>query len=446
MKGGTRHRLMAAGQACVLAFGIVVISGCSTIEQARPTLIEKSRKKNAVPARTTRRSRRSQQLPDRTVGNVLADPQPHVNRQITISGLVRDTQLKPVSHDLTLLSLHVSDTGTNTTQISASPHPAQASVVAPLGQGATLLRQASENVHDVPFQDLEADPIEQISYDLRAAASQMKALSLFYQAAGMPEIGVAIDQIAVGYRQVGEAYGTIAMVARHIAAPTVTNDRGDVVDNARIGGDMQPAKRFQTYILMAAQELLKAVDFLIANRDGIDRSSIRFDHSELTSQIGLALHSVGHVLEAEAWQYRKHHEPGLERDFREMSRVFVNLGEGIASINGGFRALGEQLDIQFPSIVFASRNLTMLRCAYVGYNKRVLEDCQAKLAQLDGNESITVHGRLIHGNLLEEMNLLWVKMESVTLDGLTINLAYDDGTGSMHNMAAFYDWTKTIEE
>jgi hypothetical protein len=437
---------MAVGQACVLGFGLILMSGCSTTEQARLTLIEKPRKKNAVTARMTRRTRRSPQLPDRSIGNVLADPQPHVNRQIAISGLVRDAQIKPVSHDRTLLSLHVKDTDTNTPEISASPYPGQAAVTDPLGQGATLLRQASENVRDVPFQDLEADPIEQISYDLRTAASQTKALSLFYQAEGMPEIAAAIDQIAVGYRQVGEAYGTIAMVARYIADPTATDGGRDVGDNARVVVDVQPAERFQTYILMAAQELLKAVDFLIANRDGIDRSSFRFDHGKLTSQIGLALHSVGYVLEAEAWQYRKLHEPGLERDFREMSQVFVNLGEGIASINGGFRALGEQLDIQFPRIVFDSRGLTMLRCAYVGYNKAVLEDCRAKLAQLDGNEPITVHGRLIHGNLLEEMNLLWVKMESVTLDGLTINLAYDDGTNSIHNMAAFYDWTKTIEE
>ncbi|MDP7741591.1 MAG: hypothetical protein QGF67_09135, partial [Lentisphaeria bacterium] len=67
-------------------------------------------------------------------------------------------------------------------------------------------------------------------------------------------------------------------------------------------------------------------------------------------------------------------------------------------------------------------------------------------AQLEGSDSITVHGRLIHGNLLEEMNLLWVKMESLTLDGLTINLAYDDDTSSMRNMTALYDWAKTIEE
>ena len=446
MKGGARHRLVAVGQACVLGFGLIVMSSCSTTEQARSTLIEKPRKGNAVTPRMTRNTRRSQQLPGRTVGNLLADPQPHVNRQIAISGLVRDAQIKPVSRDLTLLSLHVSEAGTSTPEFSTSPYPGQAAVVDPLGQGAALLRQASENVHDVPFQDLEPDPIEQISYDLRTAASQMQALSLFYQAEGMPEIGVAINQIAVGYRQVGEAYGAIAMVARYIADPSTADDRGNVVDNARISGDAQPAQRFQAYILMAAEELLNAVEFLIANRDEIDSSSIRFDHRELTSQIGLALHSVGHVLEAEAWQYRKLHEPGLERDFREMSRVFVNLGEGIASINSGFRALGEQLDIQFPNMVFDSRGLTMLRCAYVGYNKRVLEDCRTKLAQLDGNEPITVHGRLIHGNLLEEMNLLWVKMESVTLDGLTINLAYDDGKNSMHNVAAFYDWAKTIEE
>ena len=446
MKGGALNRLIAAGHVCVLGLGLIVMSGCSSTQQARATQVETPKKKNAVTARMTRRTRSSQQLADRTVGNVLANPQPHINRQVAISGLVRDAQIKRVSHDLTLLSLHVSDTGADTPEIFASPYPGQAAVVNPLGQGATLLRQASENVRDVPFQDLEADPIEQISYDLRAAGSQMKALSLFYQAEGMPEIGLAIDQIAAGYRQVGEAYGTIAMVARYIVEPSATDDHGNVVANVRITLDVQPAQRFQAYILMAAEELLKAVDFLIENRDEIDSDSFRFDHSELTGQIGLALHSVGHVLEAEAWQYRKLHQPDLERDFREMSRVFVNLGEGIASINGGFRALGEQLDVQFPSIVFDSRGLTMLRCAYVGYNKRVLEDCRAKLAQLDGSDPVTVHGRLIHGNLLEEMNLLWVKMESVTLDGLTINLAYDDGTNSMRNMAAFYDWAKTIEE
>ncbi len=444
MSGGARNRLLAAGHVCVLGFGLIVMSGCISTRQTRAAQIETPRK-NAVPTRVARRTRGSRQLAGRTVGNVLADPRPHVNQQVAISGLVRDAQIKTVSHDLMLLSLHVSDTGVDTPEISASSYPGQAAVVNPLGRGATLLRQASESVRDIPFQDLEADPIEQISYDLRAAASQMKALSLFYQAEGMPEIGVAIDQIAAGYRQVGEAYGTIAMVARHIAEPTVTDDRGNI-GNVRVVVDVQPAQRFQEYILRAAEELLKAVDFLIANRDQIDSDSVRFDHGELSGQIGLALHSVGHVLEAEAWQYRKLHEPGLERDFREMSRVFVDLGEGIASINGGFRALGEQLDVQFPSIVFDSRGLTMLRCAYVGYNRRVLEDCRAKLAQLEGSDSITVHGRLIHGNLLEEMNLLWVKMESLTLDGLTINLAYDDDTSSMRNMTALYDWAKTIEE
>ncbi|MFM1549562.1 MAG: hypothetical protein ACKJSG_09205, partial [Lentisphaeria bacterium] len=167
MKGGARHRLMAVGQACVLGFGLIVMSSCTTTEQARSTLIEKPRKGNAVTPRMTRNTRRSQQLPGRTVGNLLADPQPHVNRQIAISGLVRDAQIKSVSRDLTLLSLHVSEAGASTPEFSTSPYPGQTAVVDPLGQGATLLRQASENVQDVPFQDLEPDPIEQISYDLR---------------------------------------------------------------------------------------------------------------------------------------------------------------------------------------------------------------------------------------------------------------------------------------
>ena len=62
--------------------------------------------------------------------------------------------------------------------------------------------------------------------------------------------------------------------------------------------------------------------------------------------------------------------------------------------------------------------------------------------QLGKNDEITIQGQLIKGNLLEELNVLWINMQSVTIDDLTFDLAYDDVPATWRNLTSFYDWVK----
>lgn len=418
----------------VLCLSLVYMAGCQSAQQTRV-------EPKANPAKVEARA--AIHKVDHTVGNVLADPVPHINHDVAISGLIETTGIKQVSRNLSVLTLEVKDISATALQIEAPPPAGQDAVAMRLDRGAELLGDAARQVRHVHFQALAADPIERISYDLQSASSQMMALSLYYQSRKMPDIGAAIKRISDGYRQVGEAYITIANVSRGTSA---TSDLPDTPKLQPLVVDAEPTKEFQGAILQAARELLDAADFLIEHRDQIDSPDLRYDYAALSTEIGLSLHSVGHLLAAEAWQYRKNREPQLEQDFQDMSEVFVQLGSGITNINDGFRELGVVLHAAFPTIVFQDDGTVTLRCAYVGYNEDMLRNCQLKLDQLNNRDPVIVHGRLLRGNLMEEMDLLWLRMDSVTVDGMTINLGYKDDSSSRRNMASLYDWAKTIEE
>ena len=81
----------------------------------------------------------------------------------------------------------------------------------------------------------------------------------------------------------------------------------------------------------------------------------------------------------------------------------------------------------------------MLKCAVVGWNRQILDDAARRLRQI-GSVPIDVQGTVLRGNFREELDQTWVAMETVSVDGLAIDLNYDDESGNSRSVNDVYRW------
>jgi len=415
----------------VLLAAVIMASGC---RHARVAVVIPA----ADTAPQTRKIRSA--AVDHTVDSIIANPTPYLNRDVTVSGIVRNVETEKHAKGLTVLTMEVKDVSSLNVEIDADENRPQLLFADHLRSTADHLRTAVTDYQMVPV-DVEA--FEQLSYSLRIAGSKVSALSHYFRAQDMMNTGDAVEQVAKGYFEFGEAFATIAEIGKETPA-TIELEKSVIEDD--VVTTVEETKAFQDNMISAASELLRIAELLIDQRRQLSSAEVLFEYRSITRNIGYTLRSVGDILEADAWAFRKTRNRDAEKDYREISRAFRLLGEGITNINGGFRDLGEKLAARYEPGVMRDDSFPTLKCAYIGYNKDILRDCAAKVDQLGGKDPIIIHGRLHKGNLREQVDLLWLNMHSVTLDGLTINLAYDDETSTRKNLQSFYGWAKDIED
>ena len=109
----------------------------------------------------------------------------------------------------------------------------------------------------------------------------------------------------------------------------------------------------------------------------------------------------------------------------------VNLGK----ITGKKVLAQKAVEMKYPT----------LRCAYYGYNGRMLKECSDKLMQT-GRHPVKIHGLLVRKNLREEMDIIWLKINFIEIDGIMLNVAYGEGSNTMRNASKFYNWAEDLEK
>jgi hypothetical protein len=368
------------------------------------------------------------------VKEILTDYKRHTRQDVMILGVVDKLRVKDVDRGLSVLELTIMDSVVAQSLEENKPVADNPGFIRRLNRVSDLMLNAAEAGEIL---EIDQPKFLSLSYDLKSYGNRIRALSHFFRSKEMTEIGDSINHIGEGYMKFGDAF---------IAFSEVYNEKNNefVAESSIISAPIpvgsNSKSRLSTEIVKAGQELLALADLLIDRRHEVLNGTFSFSLGEQTPGRAYSLMSYSELFHAQSWQNRKINDSSSESKFKFMGTGFSFLGTGLTDVYSGFNDLGSKLSLSVKSQHFDPKKSSKLKCTYIGYNDSILRDCVSKVNQLGKDGEIIVRGRLIKGNYREEFNILWVKMESISVDGLTINLAYDDRSPTLKNMSNLYGW------
>ena len=371
-----------------------------------------------------------------SVESLIENPTPFLEREITLLGTVKEFQIKKGPKGTSILELTINDGNLTKIPPPQSPSITRLKLAEQLDAiGDKML----DSVQRIELTNIEPSKFKDISYNLKIDGNRIEALSHFFRSKDLFEVGDEVQSIANGYLKLGDAFFAFSEIVVE-SAPNVMLEQIEI--QSVTTNSVPSTNEFQFALSKVSEELSLVAEELIKNRYNIVGQNLLLENNEISNNKAYSLLSVGELMEAKSWESRKNQNEVAEKQFQVVSAGFTMLGEGMNNLYDGFRNLGNKLTIKvnpvLPTIIETSR----LKCAYIGYNNHVIRDCEKKLEQLGVDGQLTIQGQLIQGSLMEELNVLWVKMKSVTVDDLTIDLAYDDIPATWRNLTSFYDWVK----
>ena len=371
-----------------------------------------------------------------SVNDVLQNPELHINKKISIVGTVNNLQLKKSSKGYRVLAVDLRDKG-NTIHVEGEKEfGVRLNILEQVDSISELLVQSAQ---DIDLSSLEVAIFQDLSYDLKINGNRIRALSNFLRSKDKLDIGDDFELIGNGYLKLGDAFYSFSNLILE-NKPEFSLEQVEVTSDITIPN--AKTNSFQDTIKSVALELSNLANLLIENRSKLVSGELAFDREMNYTNKGFSLLSIGDMFEAKHWESKKNQEEISGEQFDILSKGFTLVGNGINDVYTGCKDLGEKLTIRVEPIKVNVVECPTVKCAYVGYNKFVLRDCERKVNQLGRDDVITVRGRLVRGNLHEQLNLLWLKMDSVTIDDLTINLAHNESNSTWRNLSNIYDWVK----
>jgi hypothetical protein len=394
----------------------LILSGCShTRSPADPPMVE---------------DRADLPLP---VADLMQRPDPHLDEDVAIAGYMAKLSLDEIESDLHVLTLELRAN-------APSPLPVPEPVEAQLIDFASPLQHAGSTLQDAANHDyagFDAPTIERMAFKLRASSSRVRALSQYLQAKRFHALGEAAASVAAAYGEIGDAYATMSRLPA--AEPLLDSPSA----NVRLSIADHP---FESSMLSAGSSLNDLANSLLDARDSILAREL-LPHGELPDlEAAHLLLAYGSMMEGRSWEERVQERLGVAEECARMSEAFSLLGNGLAGMTEGLEAMSASLVLREPNPVIAeSATAPTLRCTYVGYNDHILADVRRKVAQLGPATPVTVRGRVHRGNFREEVDTLWVHLDAVMVDGMTINVAYDDDSQSVRKFQNLISWIGDID-
>ena len=365
------------------------------------------------------------------VASLIAEPAAHVNNEVTISGCVASLALNEIEPDLHVLTLELAQ---DSPPAPTEPQPVTATVLdfeTPLEFAGESLQLAAESPHE-GFDQLA---VQAMSYKLRASASRMSALSQYLRAKRFDALGKATASVAGAYTEIGNAYAVMSSLpGRH--------ESERVLQSSGLG-----PQQFESHLLNAAESLNALAESLINARDAMLARELLASGEFNDPEAAHMLLAFGNMMESQGWEERANGALGVADEFQQMGAAFSLLGNGLAGMSDGLASMRDSFELREPAPVVAEfAKGPTLRCAYVGYNTRILEDVRRKVEQLGADTPVTVLGRVHRGSFREEMDTLWLHLDAVQIDGITIDVSFDDESESVRKFQDMVAWIGDLDD
>jgi hypothetical protein len=408
MKTGDKSVRAAALTAAMMG---LILTGCNTSRQHTDASLSKHPLQAPMP-----------------VAELMQHPDPHLEGDVAIAGCVAQVSLDEVEPDLHVLTLELSD---------KAPPPKPEAIVATVLDFSTPLNEAGNSYQaaaESEYQGFDQARIENMAYKLRASASRVRALSQFLQAKQFIDLGKATASVAAAYARIGDAY----VVMSQLPAPPREQP---VSPKLRLA-----PHEFETHMLSAAGSLNGLAESLVSARAAMLARELLAQGELPAPESAHLLLAYGSMMESRSWEERAAGQPSIAEEYRQMSKAFSLLGNGLAGMTDGLRAMQHSLVLREPTVPAEFAAPPTLRCAYVGYNSRILRDVRRKVAQLGAHTPVTVRGRVHRGNFREEVDTLWVHLDAVQIDGMTIDVSFGDESESVRKFQNIVAWIGDLDK
>ena len=363
--------------------------------------------------------------------DVLANPDKYKDGSIAINGIIHGYAAEDANDDMTLLTILLSPVGAkpifkpaqNSNDINFAIHLIKSEKILT----KTLKKQAF-------LSPKVAITLRDTSYDFKIAANEIRAISHYYRSNNLQVLASATESVAKGFSTFGDAYKKLAEAALH----SPINDKRKVDEKT-----LKRSKAFEEQIVQLAEQLLNAASLMITSKEQLAQGLIVFKHQDLPDDLSHALLSYSHKLKANSWAYKKQQMTDHENSSALLSDGFHKFGDASKDIKTGFFKMGEELQKQILSTQKATVYPT-LKCAYYGNNKGHLRRSSSKLKALKGKYPITLYGKLTNENLLEQVNVTWMRISAIEVDGVTIAMDYGAKNATLQGAGALYNWAEEV--
>jgi X-X-X-Leu-X-X-Gly heptad repeat protein len=356
---------------------------------------------------------------------------------MVVRGQVADVELRELPRDMTALVLFIHDPMPPEIPPPSPPVPAALNLAQPLSPIPDNLLQAAPTIDR---NNLDREQFRQHYFELKSTGARVLALGNYLAGNGASELASGTAQLAAGLQTFADGYQAIAELPPDSSTPfTLENEPSE-----RIAA-LKPTQ-FDLHLNAAADALRHLADNLVNNREQLLTGELTLDGDSLDQKAGFVLISAGNLYDAAAWRDRGDDNLEAAELNRQMSLAYQAFGKGINELN----AAGNSLSLSsrnhaaalapasIPVVTTGAARPT-LKCAVVGWNRRILDDAAKRLRSL-GNVPVDVQGTVLRGNFREEIDQTWIAMETVSIDGLAIDLNYDDDSNSTRSVNDVYRW------
>lgn len=344
---------------------------------------------------------------------LVAQPQQALGKPGDVSGYVDSVELLELPDKQVALQLRL------TSEQRPQLDPLEGATLLPMDH---TLEQLESALCDAVESDAPVLPNQQyanIAMHLQAQSARLRALNFSLRAEGHPAAGKALATFATGTQATAQAFQLLA-------------PQGSLENQTPVflPDDSDP---FRDGLLLASQALQNCITGVLAVSEQIAARTVAAAPISQSTSVHRLL-AQRELSVSSGWQARINSQPELAEHYDQVAALIGQLADAVQKLREGATAMHRAFLYTPPVAAFAPR--AILRCAYIGYNAAVLQECARRLEHVRYRHQIRIHGILRRGSLREELDVLWLEMIAISIDGITLDVRHADQSKA----SRFYDF------
>ena len=278
--------------------------------------------------------------------------------------------------------------------------------------------------------------LREMAFQFKIASRELQAMSYNLEAADRSEVAKAIKKISDAYSKFGDAYFSFEKAAR-LSSP------GEEEEIAKPVQDKN--HKFQNSLTNGAELLLDLAQNFQGSQNLLERGYYTFTPKKiLNKNKSLELLTTSNLAAAYAWRQKKRGNLYLGKIHESIAAAMNELGQADKTLNKGLVDIAKALNK--TAVHRISHHGFALKCAYIGYNNTHLARSAKQLKNINYSYPVRIRGQLLRSNLREEVDVLWLSAKSFEIDGLSMNLSFDDESRSLKSTVELYEWIQNADE
>ena len=278
--------------------------------------------------------------------------------------------------------------------------------------------------------------MREVAFQFKISSRELQAKSYNLKAANREKISAGIDKISSAYSKFGDAYFSFEKAAR-LSSPGEEEVISDPVKAKNLA--------FESALTNGADLLLNLAQNIQGSQSLLKKGLYTFSADKvLNKNNSLELLTTSSLAAAYAWRQKKSGNQYMGKIHESVASAMHELGQADKDLNQGLSDIATALNT--TAVHRVSHHGFALKCAYIGYNNSHLARSSKRLKSIYHEYPVKIKGRLIRSNLREQVDVLWLNAQEFEIDGLSMDLSFDDESRSLKSTMELYDWIQSSDE